>query len=204
MLRNTLIDLNSSYTFSDYFKIDIDCESLAIIFDYSLTLQKIEFQNIEEDISNLQNEIEIAMKFVKSKNEQSIREFIISPILFHLLKKIEFSVEVEKNLQFNNLLKGTLDYFLTQKRSLIVIEAKKSDLESGFRQLIVELIAVDKLLESDENEIFGAVSIGIDWIFAKLDRETKEITKDLKIYRVPEELNRVVSILTQILSKEKQ
>ena len=66
-----------------------------------------------------------------------------------------------------------MNHFLTHQNSSIVIEAKKSDLGSGFRQLLVELIAVDKLLESDEKIVFGAVSIGLSiWLVPNFQIES--------------------------------
>jgi len=59
----------------------------------------------------------------------------------------------------------------------------------------------NRVIDLDSNYIFPE-SIGIDWIFARLDRDKKEIIRDSKIYRVPEELNRVVSILIEILEKD--
>lgn len=45
----------------------------------------------------------------------------------------------------NEQLKSTLDYYLqSQDQELLVIEAKNADMQRGFTQLAVELIAVDQ------------------------------------------------------------
>ena len=41
-------------------------------------------------------------------------------------------------------LQGALDYYLKGTQNLLVIEAKNEDLERGFKQLGVELIALDR------------------------------------------------------------
>ncbi|VAW85350.1 hypothetical protein MNBD_GAMMA18-978, partial [hydrothermal vent metagenome] len=54
------------------------------------------------------------------------------------------------------------------KNNLVVVEAKHKDLNNGFKQLAMELIALDKLTDEKEKEIFGVLTIGTDWIFATM------------------------------------
>ena len=44
--------------------------------------------------------------------------------------------------------------------NFIVIEAKYQDLNNGFKQLAMELITLDKLIEDKNKIIYGAVTIG--------------------------------------------
>jgi hypothetical protein len=57
---------------------------------------------------------------------------------------------------------------------LIVIEAKKGDLDKGFNRLVAELIALDKY---EENEV---------WRFALLHRKEKKLVKDVDFQRIQE------------------
>jgi len=69
------------------------------------------------------------------------------------------------------------------------------------KQLIAELIALDIFLGEDRSQpLYGAVSIGEDWRFACLDRKAKSFTEDIKLYRVPEETEVLLSVLICILS----
>lgn len=47
-------------------------------------------------------------------------------------------------LDVSDKLSGSLDYLLRSTQELIVIEAKKKDVDSGFNQLAAEMIALDK------------------------------------------------------------
>lgn len=85
---------------------------------------------------------------------------------------------------------------------MLVIEAKQADISRGFTQLSVELIALDQWNNSDTPVLYGAVTIGEDWRFGEYKRQEKQITEDLKLYRVPEELTELMRILVGILSEK--
>jgi hypothetical protein len=91
-------------------------------------------------------------------------------------------------------LRGSLDYLLTRNKQFVVIEAKDDNLQKGFVQLAVELIAV--ATAEDKQLLRGAVSIGTVWQFAILDRENSVLMQDLNLYRVPNDLEEVMQILS--------
>lgn len=89
---------------------------------------------------------------------------------------------------------------LSAQQQIIVIEAKKGDLERGFNQLLAELIALDMYEKVETSKVlYGAISIGELWRFANLHREIKHIYKDLHTYRVPEDIEVVFLTLLGIL-----
>ncbi len=47
--------------------------------------------------------------------------------------------------------------------------------------------------------LYGAVTTGQDWRFGTFNRQQCHATEDLKLYRVPEELETLVRILIGIL-----
>ena len=48
IFNKKILDLeNANYSFSDYFKINIRAEDLAILFDYGYELKEIEFKKDE-------------------------------------------------------------------------------------------------------------------------------------------------------------
>jgi hypothetical protein len=49
-----------------------------------------------------------------------------------------------------------LDYLIRSNQELLIIEAKKGDLDKGFNQLSAQLIALDKY---DEDSDFGNMSL---------------------------------------------
>lgn len=200
-MLNRNIDLkNGSFSFSDYFKLNIEAIELFNEFNYSLEKEEL-FIDIEsyKDIKSIQNDLEILLDSIEFNSEIAIREFLISPILIFLLKKKRFRLVSEKSIFFDNRLKGVIDYYLENEFTLAVVEAKHQDLHNGFKQLGMELIALDNLIEDRNREIYGVVTIGTDWIFSKIDRDSRSIIKDKKIIRVPEELDRLVGILNFII-----
>jgi hypothetical protein len=65
--------------------------------------------------------------------------------------------------------------------------------------LVAELAAVDQWERSPTVEtmshLFGAVTTGSIWQFGTLDRQTKQITQILNLYRVPEDIEELLRIL---------
>ena len=47
--------------------------------------------------------------------------------------------------------------------------------------------------------LYGAVTIGEAWRFGKLDRCDRKISQDLNLYKVPDELEQLLSILVGIV-----
>ena len=92
-----------------------------------------------------------------------------------------------------------LDYLLQNSGNFLVVEAKDENLQRGFTQLAVELIALDQWQENPNPLVYGAVSIGNVWQFGVLDREMKTITQDINLFRVPADLHTLLQVLTAIL-----
>ena len=92
--------------------------------------------------------------------------------------RIEYQIKVSEQLQ------GYFDYLIKNRNNLLVIEAKKEDLDYGMTQLFAELIALDKWQENpQQTHLIGSVTTGKIWEFAQLDRpgETHLINKDYLI-----------------------
>jgi hypothetical protein len=83
-----------------------------------------------------------------------------------------------------------LDYLLTGQTELLVIEAKRQDLDYGLTQLIAEMIALDQWERTpDQRLLLGVITTGSIWQFAQLDRDSRQIVQGLQSYRVPEDLH---------------
>ncbi len=90
---------------------------------------------------------------------------------------------------------------MRSRQSLLVIEAKNDDLTRGFTQLAVELIALAEI-EENQSVFYGSVTTGEIWRFGKLERQPNRITQDLKLLRIPDDLEEISSILIGILESE--
>ena len=204
-MQRSIFQKDKHYTFSDYFNFNLPARDIAVALDYSFLSERIEFTSAKNTIDDkvihhLQHSYYDVLPKINLTSEMSKREFMIAPILWELIRHIEAEISIEYPLKVNDKLSGTLDYFIRSQQNIVIIEAKKSDLENGFTQLTAELIALDKWEnQKNSNFLYGAVSVGEVWRFALLNRKKQLIIKDLHTYRVPEDLKDIFSILLGIL-----
>ena len=196
-----ILKLDESYTFSKYFELAFDIED--ILADLGCQFERATLVlptiDLELDLSELQEQLSDGIQYVSITSEQARREFLIAPVIRKVCRQTKQSVKVEYPITVSQWLKGTLDYYF---RDLLVIEAKRDNLENGFTQLAAELIALDQWTTSDRPILYGAVTTGNDWRFGMFNRSTRFVTQDLKLYRVPEELGQLVSILVGLVRSE--
>lgn len=197
------IKLPDSCNFSDYFKLNYYPEDILNYFGYQLITEELALPKSQRKIDGLENlkqRFRKSLPFINLDTEMARREFLIAPVLIELVDYCQAKLKVSYPLEIEPQLKGSLDYFLEAGNNLLVIEAKKENLERGFKQLAVELIALDKGIESEQNLLYGAFSIGKIWQFALLKRQEKEIRQDLNLYQVPNDLENLMKILVAILT----
>lgn len=202
MGKTPIIDSNQSYTFADYFKLNYEPDEIIEYFGYSFQSQSLTLpttqQNLER-LTDLKNRIEESLPYISLTSETARREFLIAPVIMELIHYTHAKVRVEYGLNINHQLKGVVDYYIKADNQLLVIEAKNADLERGIVQLAVELIAFDNWSIIDHPILYGAVSIGNIWQFVILHRESKQITQDLNLYRVPNDLETLMKILVALM-----
>jgi hypothetical protein len=202
MSRIAIIQPEQSYTFSDYFKLNFAPQDILAYFDVSLQRQSLklpQYSGILDRLTELKSRIEESLPRLSLTSEMARREFLIAPVLTDILHYTQATLNVEYPVNVSNQLKGYLDYLLQNQQTFLVVEAKNEDLERGFVQLAIELIALDQWIESDQPILYGAISTGNIWQFGKFDRQTCAITQDLDLYRVPADLNDLLRILINIL-----
>lgn len=85
-----------------------------------------------------------------------------------------------------------------------MIEAKRENLDNGFTHLTAELIALDQWTDQASAYLYGAVTTGQDWKFGIFHCQERRIVADLKLYRVPEELELLLQILIGILTENEE
>ena len=203
MPKIPILQPDQSYTFADYFKLNYDPEDILASFGFSLQLQALtlpQFVGQLERLANLKERIEESLPLLTLTSEVARREFLIAPVLIDLIHYTQAKLKVEYPININEQLKGSLDYYLQSQQTLLVIEAKNEDLQRGFTQLAVELIALDQWTPSQQPVLHGAVSTGVIWQFGTLERQTKQITQNLNLYRVPADLEELLRILVAILT----
>lgn len=204
-METEIIARGRPYTFADYFRLNPDVEELLKYFDYTLEITAYQLPRSARPLDRLEalrTRLEESLPNVGFTSETARREFLIAPVLAELIYYTQAKIKVEYPLKVNEQLQGTLDYFLRGNQNLLVVEAKNEDLQRGFTQLAVELIALAQWQEETPERIFGAVSIGRIWQFGVLERGAQRITQDINLYRVPSDLEDLSRILIAILSGE--
>ncbi|MBN3868948.1 MULTISPECIES: hypothetical protein [unclassified Nostoc] len=205
MSKYRILKPEQSYTFSQYFLLPNPTIDILAEFEYTYDRTELELPRYFAELSYLeflQNYLQRNIKLFNPIAEISIREFLIAPILAEICAQTKAQLYSEYPINVNEQLKGTFDYYLHKSNSLLVIEAKQSDIRRGFTQLAVELIALDQSLDDQKPILYGAVTNGDDWKFGTLHREDKRVVEDIKLYRVPEGLEDLVRVLVGILSSE--
>ncbi len=198
----SIINHKKSYTFSKYFDLKIDPKDLAQSFGYNFSRKRLylpQFAGELEGITELKDRIEEILPLV-SLDEKARREIMISPVILNLIHYTKSELRIEYFIKVNEQLQGYLDYFLEKQKKILVVEAKKGDLDYGFTQLVAELITLDKWEEKKEQiYMIGAISTGQIWQFCRIDRQKKHIEQGLQMYRVPDDLEILMRIMVQCL-----
>ncbi len=195
------------YTFSDYFEMGHPTEEIVTALGYTLASQLLSLpQNHHFDpavLENLRDSYYALVPKISLNSEIAKRELMIAPVLHAIIKTVEAKLNIEYSIEVDEKLSGTIDYLFYSTKALIVIEAKKGDLERGFNQLAAEMIAIDKYEDANlPARLYGAITIGEVWRFAVLERTSKLLLKDLHIFRFPEDLTDLFSILKGILDRD--
>lgn len=181
-------------------------EEIAREFGYSFSVEVINLptsSNYDQNIiHNLNQTYYTIIPKITFNSEIAKREFLIAPLLLEIAKLIPVKVNVEYFLEVDDKLGRTLDYFLKNSQNLIVVEAKKKDLDGAFNQLTAELIALDKYEEDESIEVlYGAVTLGDVWKFGILDRQDKHIAKNITSQTIPSNTEEIFAILMGIMGE---
>jgi hypothetical protein len=198
-----IIDFQQSYTFSKYFEMKIEAKDLAREFGYSFSRKYLNLPQFEGELDRIEQTKERILEilpYASLSSETARREILISPVIFDLVHYTKSEISIEYQIKVTEQLQGYFDYLLEKKQDLLVIEAKKADLDYGMTQLFAELIALDKWQENEkQTEIIGAVTTGKVWEFAKLNRLEKNIEQGLESYLLPDDLETLMRMLVQAL-----
>lgn len=205
LTRPPILKPNESYTFRSYFltkfaPVDILRELGASLTKAAINLP-IASSNHLTRLPDLRQRLEEAIPRVSLTSEAARREVLIAPILLEVAHITEAMVNIEYPIEVDPYLRGELDYYLQSQHNLLVVEAKQADLTRGFTQLAVELIALDRWVESADPILYGAVTTGDIWQFGSFQRQQRVVTQNLMLYRVPTDLETLMQILVGILTQ---
>ena len=188
MPRSAIIQANQSYTFADYFKLNFAPQDILAYFGVTLQRQSLTLPRYAgplDRLTDLKARIEESLPRLSLTSEMARQEFLIAPVLTDVLHYTQATLNVEYPVAVSNQLKGSLDYLLQNGNTFLVIEAKNEDLERGFVQLAIELIALDQWIDSDQTILQGAISTGNIWQFGQFDRQARHLSKILIFTEYP-------------------
>lgn len=143
-------------------------------------------------------------------SEEAICESIMYPILKEVWKpfKTELSLFSHKSINAGNELVGVPDYLVARRSPLgnvvldtpllITVEAKRDDFENAWGQCLAQMKALSELNQNQgfTIPIYGIVSNGLSWQFARL--ENKVLSQHIDIY-ILTDLKKLISILSELL-----
>jgi hypothetical protein len=203
-MRADIITADSSYNFTDYYRLSAHLETILGFFGY--TFMKAEWALPRSDrplerLEDLAQRLRENLPHIGLTSETARREFLIAPVLMDLVHYTGINIKVEWPLMVSEQLKGTVDYYLEAQGRLLLVEAKNADLESGFSQLAAELAALDQWTDSPAPTLYGAVSTGNIWQFGLLERAQKRVVQDLNLFRVPADLEDLLRVLVAVLTE---
>jgi hypothetical protein len=146
----------------------------------------------------LMNFLTESLPLASIASEKARSEGLIYPMLLEVRRLLDrqvslFSGEdftVDESLGLN----GSCDFLLSRSPELleieapavVIVEAKKADIRTGFGQCIAEMVAAQRFNEARNQAIatiYGVISSGTQWRFLKLEGQT--VTLDLTDYPLP-------------------
>jgi hypothetical protein len=148
-----------------------------------------------------------------AKSEKAKSELLVSPILVQARRLVDRQVQLFSGEEFNvdqeKGLNGFCDFLFSKSENqftidapiLMLVEAKRGELETGLGQCVAEMLAAqnyNQLKNRNIPTIYGCVTSGTLWQFLKL--EGSDVTIDPTNYLVTP-VQKILGILKWILSQ---
>ena len=149
----------------------------------------------------------------RARSEKAKSELLVSPILVEARRLVNETVQLFSGEEFNvdrdRGLNGFCDFvfsrstapFLIEAPVLMLVEAKRGELDAGLGQCVAEMVAAQIYNHAEEKEIsiiYGSVTSGKLWQFLKL--EGNDVTIDINEYSVMP-IQKILGILEWILGQ---
>jgi hypothetical protein len=142
--------------------------------------------------------LEESLPLVSSASEKARSEGIIYPILLEVRRILNRQISLFSGEDFTVDeavgLNGVCDFLLSRSPEvleievpcIVIVEAKKADLRTGFGKCIAEMVAAQRFNAAKNRlvpVIYGSITSGTQWRFLKLEDNT--VTIDLMDYPLP-------------------
>ena len=143
--------------------------------------------------------------------EKAKSEMIVADVLVELREQLNLSISLFSGIDFNidneSGLIGVCDFlislspvqFVLEAPVIVLVEAKKDDLEVGLGQCVAEMIAAQYFNAEKGNDIpriYGAITSGREWRFLKL--EGRKLHIDMAVYQIAQ-CDKILGILASMV-----
>jgi hypothetical protein len=136
----------------------------------------------------LQEALRLGLPLILARGSEKARsELLIAPILLEVSRHLSQQVSLFSGEDFTvdsaRGLNGICDFLISRSPQqieidrpvIVIVEAKKVDLNSGLGQCIAEMVAAQEFNQSETAIVYGCVTTGTGWKFLKLDGKTASI-----------------------------
>jgi hypothetical protein len=191
-------------SFSNYKSISTVIKKFQIKYIQTNFMEEIEFPVKD----SFKEELDILFTDgVVDNSEDAICENLIYPILKEVWKNYRSKLTLwsHQSLNYDEDLSGVPDYIVSQRNPLspvvfdkpyfIAVEAKQDRFEEGWGQCLAEMVAIQRINDNLETDIFGIVSNGKIWQFGKLTIDV--FTRNRNLYTI-QELGRLFAAVNYV------
>ena len=162
-------------------------------------------------MAELQEKVELA---ISSGTEKARSELIVTDVLFqlreHFNRRISFFSGIEFSVDTEQGLTGVCDFLVSlspilsflEAPIIILVEAKRENLTTGFGQCAAEMIAAQRFNKEKGNNIphiYGATTSGTEWRFLKLEGVRLHI--DRTVYPIAQS-DKILGILASMVEQK--
>jgi hypothetical protein len=128
-------------------------------------------------------------------SEKAKSELLISPVLVEVRRQLKRQVSLFSGQDFtvdaavglsgicDFLISRSVEQFEIESPVVVLVEAKKADINSGMGQCMAEMVAAQRFNDAageSPQPVYGCISSGLLWRFLKL--ETNQLTVDMRDY----------------------
>ena len=146
--------------------------------------------------------------------EKAKSEMIVADVLVELREQLNLTISLFSGIDFNvddeSGLTGVCDFlislspvqFVLEAPVIVLVEAKKDDLEVGLGQCVAEMIAAQYFNAERGNDvpcIYGTITSGREWRFLKL--EGKKLYIDMAVYPIAQ-CDKILGILASMVHQK--
>ena len=159
----------------------------------------------------LQEALRLGLPVILARGSEKARsELLIAPILLEVSRHLSHQVSLFSGEDFtvdaSRGLNGNCDFLISRSSQqleieqpvIVIVEAKKVDLNSGLGQCLAEMFAAQEFNQSKTAIVYGCVTTGTGWKFLKLEDSIASI--DVTEYPIPP-VDQVLGILVWMVQQ---